>query len=119
MAMKGVARHNSVTISGTAEINRKVFGANIEASGSGDLIDNSVMISGGSIRGEVYGAYTEGDGAVTNNSVTISGSAAEVDREVHGAYTEGSGIVAYNSVTLTDGLLNGEVYGVLVLKRNC
>ena len=46
MAMKGVARHNSVTISGTAEINRKVFGANIEASGSGDLIDNSVMISG-------------------------------------------------------------------------
>lgn len=82
MAMKGVARHNSVTISGTAEINRKVFGANIEASGSGDLIDNSVMISGGSIRGEV-----------------------------HGAYTEGSGIVAYNSVTLTDGLLNGEVYG--------
>lgn len=111
MAMKGVARHNSVTISGTAEINRKVFGANIEASGSGDLIDNSVMISGGSIRGEVYGAYTEGDGAVTNNSVTISGSAAEVDREVHGAYTEGSGIVAYNSVTLTDGLLNGEVYG--------
>lgn len=84
MAMKGVARHNSVTISGTAEINRKVFGANIEASGSGDLIDNSV---------------------------TISGSAAEVDREVHGAYTEGSGIVAYNSVTLTDGLLNGEVYG--------
>ncbi len=110
-ALEGVARHNSVTISGTAEIKGKVFGGKIETSSSGDLIDNSVMISGGSIRGEVYGAYTEGDGAVTNNSVTISGSAAEVDREVFGAYTEGSGIVAYNSVTLTDGLINREVYG--------
>lgn len=111
VALEGVARHNSVTISGTAEIKGKVFGGKIETSSSGDLIDNSVMISGGSIRGEVYGAYTEGDGAVTNNSVTISGSAAEVDREVFGAYTEGSGIVAYNSVTLTDGLINREVYG--------
>ena len=83
-ALEGVARHNSVTISGTAEIKGKVFGGKIETSSSGDLIDNSVM---------------------------ISGSAAEVDREVFGAYTEGSGIVAYNSVTLTDGLLNGEVYG--------
>ena len=110
-ALEGVARHNSVTISGTAEIKGKVFGGKIETSSSGDLIDNSVMISGGSIRGEVYGAYTEGYGAVTNNSVTISGSAAEVDREVFGAYTEGSGIVAYNSVTLTDGLINREVYG--------
>lgn len=83
-ALEGVARHNSVTISGTAEIKGKVFGGKIETSSSGDLIDNSV---------------------------TISGSAAEVDREVFGAYTEGSGIVAYNSVTLTDGLINREVYG--------
>lgn len=105
-ALEGVARHNSVTISGTAEIKGKVFGGKIETSSSGDLIDNSVMISGGSIRGEVYGAYTEGDGAVTNNSVTISGSAAEVDREVFGAYTEGSGIVAYNSVTVSGGTIN-------------
>ena len=105
-ALEGVARHNSVTISGTAEIKGKVFGGKIETSSSGDLIDNSVMISGGSIRGEVYGAYTEGDGAVTNNSVTISGSAVEVDREVFGAYTEGSGIVAYNSVTVSGGTIN-------------
>ena len=112
MAMKGVARHNSVTISGTAEIKGEVFGGTVDGGGNpADLIDNSVMISGGSIRGEVYGAYTEGDGAVTNNSVTISGSAAEVYREVFGAYTEGSGIVAYNSITLTDGLINREVYG--------
>lgn len=112
LAVEGVARHNSVTISGTAEIKEGVFGGTVDSGGDpADLIDNSVMISGGSIRGEVYGAYTEGDGAVTNNSVTISGSAAEVDREVFGAYTEGSGIVAYNSVTLTDGLINREVYG--------
>lgn len=92
--MKGVARHNSVTISGTAEIKGEVFGGTVDGGGNpADLIDNSVMISGGSIRGEVYGAYTEGDGAVTNNSVTISGSAAEVDREVFGAYTEGSGLL--------------------------
>ena len=50
-ALEGVARHNSVTISGTAEIKGKVFGGKIETSSSGDLIDNSVMISGGSIRG--------------------------------------------------------------------
>ena len=104
MAMKGVARHNSVTISGTAEINRKVFGANIEASGSGDLIDNSVMISGGSIRGEVHGAYTEGSGIVAYNSVTLTDGL--INGEVYGGASTKNGIAEYNSVTVSGGTIN-------------
>ena len=89
LATEGVARHNSVTISGTAEIKEGVFGGTVDRGGDpADLIDNSVMISGGKIGDVVFGAYTEG-----------------------------SGIVAYNSVTLTDGLLNGEVYGVASTKN--
>ena len=110
-AMDNAARHNSVTISGTAEIRRDVMGGTIEGTAAGDVTDNSVIISGGSISGDVYGAYTKGDGAVTNNSVIISGAAAEVSRDVFGAMTEGSGAVAYNSVKVTDGLLNHEAYG--------
>ncbi|WP_455651711.1 autotransporter domain-containing protein [Phascolarctobacterium sp.] len=110
-AMDNAARHNSVTISGTAEIRRDVMGGTIEGTAAGDVTDNSVIISGGSISGDVYGAYTKGDGAVTNNSVIISGAAAEVIRDVFGAMTEGSGAVAYNSVKVTDGLLNHEAYG--------
>ena len=111
VAMDNAARHNSVTISGTAEIGRDVMGGFIEGTAAGDVTDNSVIISGGSISGDVYGAYTKGAGAVSNNSVVISGAAAEVIRDVCGAMTEGSGAVAYNSVTVTDGLLNHEAYG--------
>lgn len=103
-ALEGVARHNSVTISGTAEIKGKVFGGKIETSSSGDLIDNSVMISGGSIRGEVYGAYTEGDGAVTNNSVTLTDGL--INREVYGGASTKNGIAEYNSVTVSGGTIN-------------
>ncbi|MCC8158467.1 MAG: autotransporter domain-containing protein [Phascolarctobacterium sp.] len=110
-AIDNAARHNIVTISGTAEISGDVMGGVIEGTTAGDVTDNSVIISGGKISGDVYGAYTEGDGAVTGNSVIISGAAAEVTRDVFGAVTEGSGAVAYNSVTVTDGLLNHEVYG--------
>ncbi len=111
VAMDNAARHNSVKISGTAEIGRDVMGGFIEGTAAGDVTDNSVIISGGSISGDVYGAYTKGAGAVSNNSVIINGAAAEVIRDVFGAMTEGSGAVAYNSVKVTDGLLNHEAYG--------
>ncbi len=111
VAMDNAARHNSVKISGTAEIGRDVMGGFIEGAAAGDVTDNSVIISGGSISGDVYGAYTKGAGAVSNNSVIINGAAAEVIRDVFGAMTEGSGAVAYNSVKVTDGLLNHEAYG--------
>lgn len=103
-ALEGVARHNSVTISGTAEIKGKVFGGKIETSSSGDLIDNSVMISGGSIRGEVYGAYTEGSGIVAYNSVTLTDGL--INREVYGGASTKNGIAEYNSVTVSGGTIN-------------
>ena len=103
-ALEGVARHNSVTISGTAEIKGKVFGGKIETSSSGDLIDNSVMISGGSIRGEVYGAYTEGSGIVAYNSVTLTDGL--LNGEVYGGASTKNGIAEYNSVTVSGGTIN-------------
>lgn len=101
--------NNSIEVS-AGIIDERIIGGMSE--GDGDIDSNSITISGGSMRRRVYGAYTEGSGAVTNNKVIISGSMTEMNRDpVTGALSIGSGTVAYNSVTLTDGLLNGEVYG--------
>lgn len=110
LAVEGVARHNSVTISGTAEIKEGVFGGTVDSGGDpADLIDNSVMISGGSIRGEVYGAYTEGSGIVAYNSVTLTDGL--INREVYGGASTKNGIAEYNSVTVSGGTINMSATG--------
>ena len=101
LAMEGVARHNSVTISGTAEIKEGVFGGTVDRGGDpADLIDNSVMISGGKIGDVVFGAYTEGSGIVAYNSVTLT------DGLVYGGASTKNGIAEYNSVTVSGGTIN-------------
>lgn len=105
LAKKGVARHNSVTISGTAEIKEGVFGGTVNSGGDpADLIDNSVMISGGKIGDVVFGAYTEGSGIVAYNSVTLTDGL--LNGEVYGGASTKNGIAEYNSVTVSGGTIN-------------
>ena len=105
LAMEGVARHNSVTISGTAEIKEGVFGGTVDRGGDpADLIDNSVMISGGKIGDVFFGAYTEGSGIVAYNSVTLTDGL--INGEVYGGASTKNGIAEYNSVTVSGGTIN-------------
>lgn len=105
LAVEGVARHNSVTISGTAEIKEGVFGGTVDRGGDpADLIDNSVMISGGKIGDVVFGAYTEGSGIVAYNSVTLTDGL--LNGEVYGGASTKNGIAEYNSVTVSGGTIN-------------
>lgn len=105
LAVEGVARHNSVTISGTAEIKEGVFGGTVDSGGDpADLIDNSVMISGGKIGDVVFGAYTEGSGIVAYNSVTLTDGL--LNGEVYGGASTKNGIAEYNSVTVSGGTIN-------------
>lgn len=105
LATEGVARHNSVTISGTAEIKEGVFGGTVDRGGDpADLIDNSVMISGGKIGDVVFGAYTEGSGIVAYNSVTLTDGL--INGEVYGGASNKNGIAEYNSVTVSGGTIN-------------
>lgn len=110
LAKKGVARHNSVTISGTAEIKEGVFGGTVNSGGDpADLIDNSVMISGGKIGDVVFGAYTEGSGIVAYNSVTLTDGL--LNGEVYGGASTKNGIAEYNSVTVSGGTINMSATG--------
>lgn len=105
LAMEGVARHNSVTISGTAEIKEGGFGGTVDRGGDpADLIDNSVMISGGKIGDVVFGAYTESSGIVAYNSVTLTDGL--INGEVYGGASTKNGIAEYNSVTVSGGTIN-------------
>lgn len=105
LATEGVARHNSVTISGTAEIKEGVFGGTVDRGGDpADLIDNSVMISGGKIGDVVFGAYTEGSVIVAYNSVTLTDGL--INGEVYGGASTKNGIAEYNSVTVSGGTIN-------------
>lgn len=109
LATEGVARHNSVTISGTAEIKEGVFGGTVDRGGDpADLIDNSVMISGGKIGDVVFGAYTEGSGIVAYNSVTVSGGT--INMLATGGVSIDN-VARYNNVTVTGGTIKGSIYG--------
>lgn len=79
----------------------------------GDLVNNSVVISGNAKVSNVYGAYSEGDSNVTGNAVTISDNAeiGSGSGQVLGAST-GSGMATGNYVTINGGEA-GDVYAAV------
>ena len=76
---------------------------------TGDLVNNSVEISGNAKVTNVYGAYNEGSSSVVNNKVTISDN-AEISGNIYGGYIKGSGTASGNIVVI-DAKVTGEVYG--------
>ena len=117
----GTASENEVTVTGTAKLGDKIYGAYTD--GTARLEKNSVTIRAGSdaVVNNVYGALSNGtwsngkgtDGEVTGNKVTIE--SGDVRNDVVGGESTSSAynaaVVTKNEVTITDGVVHGDVYG--------
>ena len=117
----GTASENEVTVTGTAKLGDKIYGAYTD--GTARLEKNSVTIRAGSdaVVNNVYGALSNGawsdgkgtDGEVTGNKVTIE--SGDVRDDVVGGESTSSAynaaVVTKNEVTITDGVVHGDVYG--------
>ncbi|WP_037346697.1 autotransporter outer membrane beta-barrel domain-containing protein [Selenomonas sp. oral taxon 138] len=122
-AMGGIIRNssssaeisdNTVTMTdGTlTKANTKLLGA--YTAGSGNVKNNHVILSGGTVGtsagGNVYGGYAAGNGTVTGNTIAISGGTigGSGGGNVYGGYSDGSGAVTGNTVTISGGTLGGQ-----------
>lgn len=75
--------------------------------GSGEIKENSVILSGGSVKGSIYGGRGE-SGTVSGNTVTISNGNA--NGNIYGG--QGSGDTKNNTVEITGGTTSGtSIYG--------
>ena len=99
----GDAYNNTVSISGTAEVQGGVIGGQ---SRSGEAYYNTVNISGGSVEGYVFCGWSSSDQA-HHNIVNISGGSAS---SVYGGASS-SGRAYYNTVNISGGSVEGYVYG--------
>ena len=81
------ASGGNVTINGNAEVTGNVLGGNSESS---QAYDNTVNISGGSVRGEVYGGYSD-VGNAYDNEIIISGSTDIENAKLYGYNDSASG----------------------------
>lgn len=90
------ASGGNVTINGNAEVTYAVFGGR---SGKGEAYNNTVNISGGSVRGEVYGGYSD-VGNAYDNEIIISGSADIKNANLYGRNDEASGTGTGNTLTI-------------------
>ena len=105
----GEAHHNTVNISGNAEVTNTIYGG-YSQSGSAD--ENTVTISGGSISGDVYGGQSN-NGTVNNNIVNISAGtigASDSHALVYGGYSN-KGTANNNIVNISGGTVIGNICG--------
>ena len=117
----GTASENEVTVTGTAKLGDKIYGAYTD--GTARLVGNKVTIRAGSdaVVNNVYGALSNGtwsdgkgtDGEVTGNKVTIE--SGDVRTDVVGGESTSSAynaaVVTKNEVTVSGGVVHGNVYG--------
>lgn len=101
------ASGNEILIHDGGNVITFVFGNDISI--QKNVMNNSVTISGGTIRvGGVYGGYSE-NVSVMGNSVTVSGGEI-TETGVSGGYSATS-VAAGNSVTVSGGLIEGHAMG--------
>ena len=97
------ASGGNVTINGNAYIAGAVYGGR---SGKGEAYNNTVNISGGTVKSDVYGGRST-DGSAHHNTVNISDGS--VTSYVFGGNSSRS---AYNNiVNISGGSVSGDVYG--------
>lgn len=100
---------NTLTI-GAGEIATNAYGGRVD---SGDVTENEVKMSGGTVEIDVYGGYSEADvfdtaiPTATGNTVNISGGT--VKGSVYGSRLKGS--AENNTVDISGGTVEGYVYG--------
>ncbi len=102
----GKAEKNIVTVNGGTVSDDIYGGITNKTTGTGDVKENKVTISGGTLT-NVYGGYSAGSGEVSGNKVTATGGTGFND--VRGGYST-SGAAKGNKVTLgavTTGAVTG------------
>ena len=78
------------------------------ATDAGDVSDNSVISTGGTVRNSVYGGRSDGSGNVFNNIVVFE--KGTVHGNIYGGYsTEGD--CSGNTVFLRQDIIDGNIYG--------
>ena len=95
----------------TLQIEGGTIGASVSGAVAGNLAqNNTVIMTGGKVKGDVWGAYSS-LGTATNNTVTLSGGT--VVKNVYGGYIEdGKGSATYNTITLSGApTIGGTLYG--------
>ena len=115
------ASGGNVSINGNAEVTYVVYGGRSYSgrSYSGEAYNNTVNISGGSVKGDVYGGYSYSYGQsisreAYDNIVNISGGSVKGDVYGGYSYSYGQSISreAYdNIVNISGGSVTGKVYG--------
>ena len=106
LAFTGSAIKNQVTISGTANVQRDIYGGeSATEAGSGTANGNQVNIQGGTVGRNIYGGLTAGTGDVAENSVTVSGGSLQGN--VYGGYAK-KGNASGNIVNLSGGTFGTE-----------
>ena len=84
------------------------------ANGTGEVSENYVTITGGTLNYNVYAGYSVG-GAARNNTVDISGKNTNVGFGVYGGYNYETNNAEFtvnnNTVKITDATIGGEVSG--------
>ena len=103
------ATYNTVKVSGNSTFaNSTINGAFILGGGTGNVNNNAVEISGGTLNGYVYGGQTYGSGDANYNTVTISGGTFEGSyQQIFGGYT-GSGDAKGNVINISGGTFSGD-----------
>ena len=101
------ASGGNVTINGNAYIAGAVYGGR---SGKGEAYNNTVNISGGTVKNDVYGGRST-DGSAHHNTVNISdGSVGDYLGKVYGGRS-GKGEAYNNTVNISGGTVKNDVYG--------
>ncbi|WP_294175149.1 hypothetical protein [uncultured Selenomonas sp.] len=75
--------------------------------GANSATENTVQVTGGTLKGDIYGGYTEGAGAVMKNTVQVMGGTLKGD--VYGGYItneNSAGTVSGNRITLQNVAAN-------------
>lgn len=95
------------TVSGESWNN--VYGGIRSSNNSGDAINNSITISGGTVGNRVYGGVANPtDAKAENNTAVISGGTVGA---VYGGYSFTGGAANLNRGIISGGKVNGDIYG--------
>ena len=118
----GNVKENEVHITGGTVgtfYKNDIAGGCVDKVGAGAAMDNSVTVTGGTVKGRVYGGrVNNATGAATGNKLNISVKDASVadtvlENNAYGGYVDVNctGAAMENAVTITGGTLNYHVYG--------
>ena len=80
--------------------------------GANSATENTVQVTGGTLKGDIYGGTTSGGGNATENTVTITGGT--ISGSIYGGKAEGTGAARNNHVTVRLADTTHQISGLIV-----